>query len=125
MQLPETLVGKQGKCPSCGQMITVQQSLGTPPVGTPPVGTPLVDTPLVGTPLIGIPLVGTPVGTPPSPSGSPAPPSSTQSALESGAALLDGENIEVLDSKANGNFAVEATNPTPAEEGERGGQGLL
>ena len=40
MQLDETLVGQQGKCPSCGQTIMVQQSFGTPPVGTPPVGTP-------------------------------------------------------------------------------------
>jgi len=60
MQLAETLIGQQGKCPACGQTITVQQSLGTPPVGTPPVGTSPLGTP--------------PLGTPPLPSGSPAQP---------------------------------------------------
>lgn len=35
MQLPETLVGTQGKCPSCGQVITVQMSLNNSPLATP------------------------------------------------------------------------------------------
>jgi len=55
MQLSETLVGQQGKCPSCGQTITVQQSLGASPLGASPLGTP-------------------PVGTPPLPPDSPAQP---------------------------------------------------
>jgi hypothetical protein len=37
MQLSETLVGQQGKCPACGQIIIVQRSGEIPPLGTPPL----------------------------------------------------------------------------------------